>query len=105
MKEIWRPIKGLEGEYEASNFGRVRSIDRFITNPGNPNGGYRQHGKLLSACTAKNGYSVVNIGKRRGTKRPQVGTDGCLNRPQSRKKLRFAFQSDYIINIFRQLCR
>lgn len=68
MKETWRPIKGLEGEYEASNFGRVRSIDRFITNPGNPNGGYRQYGKLLIACAAKNGYNVVNIGKRRGTK-------------------------------------
>lgn len=67
MKEIWRPIKGLEGEYEASNFGRVRSLDRFVKNPGNPNGGYIQHGRLLTVCTAKNGYRVVNVGKRRAT--------------------------------------
>lgn len=30
MKEEWRPIRGYTGYYEASNLGRVRSLDRVI---------------------------------------------------------------------------
>ena len=30
MEEIWKDIPGYEGLYEASNLGRVRSIDRII---------------------------------------------------------------------------
>lgn len=29
--EIWKPVPGWEGLYEASSFGRVRSLDRLIT--------------------------------------------------------------------------
>ena len=29
MQEVWKSIKGFEGIYEVSNFGRVRSIDRI----------------------------------------------------------------------------
>ena len=28
MEEIWRPVKGYEGLYEVSSYGRVRSLDR-----------------------------------------------------------------------------
>ena len=28
MKELWRPITGYKGYYEASNLGRIRSLDR-----------------------------------------------------------------------------
>lgn len=28
--EIWRDIKGLEGKYQVSNEGRVRSLDRIV---------------------------------------------------------------------------
>lgn len=28
--EIWKPIEGFEGIYEVSNFGRVKSIDRYV---------------------------------------------------------------------------
>lgn len=28
--EEWRPVPGLEGEYEASNLGRIRSLDREL---------------------------------------------------------------------------
>lgn len=31
MCEIWKPVKGFEGLYEVSNFGKVRSLDRVIT--------------------------------------------------------------------------
>ncbi len=29
-EEIWRDIKGYEGTYQVSNWGRVRSIDREV---------------------------------------------------------------------------
>lgn len=29
MEEIWKDIKGYEGSYQISSFGRVRSLDRF----------------------------------------------------------------------------
>lgn len=28
--EVWRPVKGYEGYYEASNYGRVKSVDRIV---------------------------------------------------------------------------
>lgn len=28
--EVWKPIKGYEGIYEISNFGRIKSLDRFV---------------------------------------------------------------------------
>ena len=30
MKEVWKPVVGLENRYEVSNFGECRSIDRLI---------------------------------------------------------------------------
>lgn len=30
MKEVWKPVIGYEGVYEASNLGRVRSLSRTI---------------------------------------------------------------------------
>lgn len=32
MEEIWKPIKGYEGLYEVSNFGRVKSLQRKRNN-------------------------------------------------------------------------
>lgn len=29
MQERWKPIPGYEGRYEASNLGRIRSVDRY----------------------------------------------------------------------------
>ena len=33
IKEIWKDIKNYEGEYQISNFGRVRSLDRMVKHP------------------------------------------------------------------------
>lgn len=30
MTEIWRPVVGKEGQYEVSDLGRVRSLDRYV---------------------------------------------------------------------------
>lgn len=31
-EEVWKDIKGFEGRYQISSFGRVRSVDRIIKN-------------------------------------------------------------------------
>lgn len=31
-REIWKDIPGYEGEYQASTLGRIRSLDRYISN-------------------------------------------------------------------------
>ena len=30
MEEEWKDIDGYEGYYQVSNFGRVRSLDRYV---------------------------------------------------------------------------
>lgn len=32
MTEIWKDIKGYEGLYQISNFGRVKSLARYVVN-------------------------------------------------------------------------
>lgn len=59
--EEWRAIPGYEGWYEASDHGRVRSLDRVITQRnGNT---YRLKGKILSPTMSSHGYYGVGIGK------------------------------------------
>ena len=58
MKEVWRAVPGAEGSYQVSNFGRVRSLDRYVEQ-GN-RWGQRvlrfQPGKLLHLKKDKDGY-------------------------------------------------
>lgn len=51
MTEEWRAVLGFEGSYEVSSFGCVRSLP----------GKWRGKGKLLSLCTIKYGYQVVQL--------------------------------------------
>ena len=59
--EIWRDIPGYEGYYQASNLGRVRSLDRFIYHK---NGHYQKSvGKILICVPNKIGYCQVFLCK------------------------------------------
>lgn len=49
INEIWKPIKGFEGFYDVSNFGRVRSL-------------YRKE-KILKSAKDKDGYLIVGLYK------------------------------------------
>lgn len=62
--EEWRPIPGFEGLYEASNHGRVRSIDR-ICEIRMPYGVRRRFykGKVLSGGPHKGGYVLLHLYK------------------------------------------
>ena len=54
MKEIWKPVKGYETFYEVSNKGRVRSLDRVVTNSGifGKNKTFKKKGRILSPRTS-----------------------------------------------------
>lgn len=55
MNEIWKPIKGYEGKYEVSNFGRVKSLERFDRS------GAIIREKILSPKPQKNKYVRVHL--------------------------------------------
>lgn len=62
--EVWRACPGYEGEYEVSNLGRVRSLDRNCPGPG---GKPEFHpGKVLSPFVAKRGgYLCLTLTNRK----------------------------------------
>lgn len=52
MREIWKPIPGLAGKYQASNLGRIRSVKLS---------GSRTQGKVLSSQQEHDGRYRVSI--------------------------------------------
>lgn len=54
--EVWMPVNGLESFYEISNFGGIRSLDRFTRNR---HGIYLKKGRALSPCNDADGYKIV----------------------------------------------
>jgi hypothetical protein len=53
LKEIWKPVIGYEGFYEASNLGNIRSLKRATTS-----------GRVLKQHVNKrNGYCTVSLSK------------------------------------------
>lgn len=61
MNEIWKDVKGLEGMYQVSSYGNVRSLDREIT----CNNGVVKHlkGRDLSLHQSENGYLAGGFNK------------------------------------------
>ena len=60
LNEIWKPIKGYEGLYEVSNFGRIRSLDRWCSNG---RGKQLKKGKILKPQKNRYGYLYINLYK------------------------------------------
>lgn len=61
--EEWRAISGAEGQYEVSNLGRVRSLDRIETRSNGVQ--YHRRGRILKPFKGDAyGHKVVSIGKR-----------------------------------------
>lgn len=59
VKEVWKPVLGYEGLYEVSNFGRGRSLDRYV----NTRFGKRLcRGKIIKP-RIKSGYLQVGLSK------------------------------------------
>ena len=63
MSEIWKPIKGYEGIYEVSSYGRVRSSERTaerLDRYGNISK-YEVKGRIISQWKRKDGYMSVTL--------------------------------------------
>lgn len=61
-KEIWKPIKGYEGIYEASTLGRIKSVDRVIEYSNGIK--HFTKGKILNpSICKKTGYFQVSLCK------------------------------------------
>jgi len=60
MKEIWKDIKGYEGHYQVSNFGRVKSLERTINRDGIRNNMNLKE-KMLEQSTHSKGYKCVKL--------------------------------------------
>lgn len=65
MNEVWKPVPGYGGHYEASSLGRIRSVDRVVVK--RHSGGkimrQRYRGRILSPCvTNELGHMVVHLG-------------------------------------------
>lgn len=61
MQEVWKPVKGYEGYYKVSNFGRVKSLDRYVKHSRNPKHKYLKRGALCSLNDNGNGYLQVHL--------------------------------------------
>ena len=61
MEEIWKDIKGYEGLYQVSNFGRVKTLPRIIRN--SSNGRYYTKEKILKLGKQTTGYLYVCLYK------------------------------------------
>lgn len=68
--EIWRDIPEYEGLYQASNMGRIRSVDRYVNSPYNTKS-FRK-GKVLKPNITRNGYYQICLFKNSKVKKYSV---------------------------------
>ena len=61
QQEIWKPIKGWEGFYEISNFGRIKSLERWYYSKGGRH--IHINERILKACCDSKGYPFVLLSK------------------------------------------
>ena len=64
-KEVWKDIPGYEGYYQASNSGKIRSVDRYVnrTNKFGTTHIKKINGRELSQSFAGKGYMKVTLSK------------------------------------------
>lgn len=58
MQEIWKDIKNYEGQYQISNLGNVRSLDRRVWN-------YNKKGRILKQYSNKGHYLYVSLNSKK----------------------------------------
>lgn len=63
--EIWKDIPGFEGQYQASSLGRIRSLDRYVSQKSRNGVEYSRflQGQLLSITPGPRAYASVKLGK------------------------------------------
>lgn len=64
MAEVWRDIKGYEGLYQVSNLGSVRTVERYVYNPGIlGDGEYRRVPATIRKHNIVRGYHTITLSK------------------------------------------
>ena len=61
MEEIWKDKKDYEGHYQVSNFGRAKSLDRYVKGKGHSL--QFKKGRILKPMKDNNGYLKVKLCK------------------------------------------
>lgn len=59
-KEIWKEVNGFEGQYEVSNKGRIRSVDRLVNQQGRIQ---LYKGCIMSPYVNNSGYLMIRLSK------------------------------------------
>lgn len=88
MSEEWKDIKGYEGLYQVSNWGRVRSLDRAFRDKRNGRKVYK--GKILKQHIRKDGYhelSLCNAGVQKTVKVHQLVLETFTGKKAEKNKL------------------
>lgn len=64
MEEIWKDIKDFEKRYMVSNYGRIKSLSKFVNNnPKSKEIGYYSKEKILKTFDNTKGYKLVKLYK------------------------------------------
>jgi hypothetical protein len=88
MEEIWKEIKGYEGYYQVSTFGRVRTMDRIIIQSfGGQNKKCLYKSKLLKQYIEKEGYPRIAIslnGKVKGFRIHRLVAEAFIPNPENK---------------------
>ena len=95
--EIWEDVKGYEGLYQVSNFGKARSLTRMIATSINNNKIRKQIGRVLSLYKDKGGYPRIQLCALGDIKTKTIHTlvwDAFGDKPRNGRKL----QIDHIDN-------
>lgn len=61
--EIWKPIPEYESHYEASTYGRVRSLNKLVKSGLRHNKTVTKRGRVLKPNKHRDGYLKVTLGK------------------------------------------
>lgn len=61
--EVWKPIPGYEGLYEASSLGRIRSLDKVVRSARSRSGKRTRRGRILQTSVSKSCREHITLWK------------------------------------------
>lgn len=99
MEEVWKQIKGFEGYYEVSNFGNVRSIDRYVYQQGREQ---LYKGVQISPYKINSGYLCVRLSKgnkKKGYLVHRLVAEAFIQNPQSLPQINHKDENKHNNNI------
>ena len=78
--EEWRDIKGYEGHFQVSNYGRIKSLPRYTRN------GSCKYEKILKPGNDKDGYKIIGLrrdGKQKTFRVHRLVAEAFLENPNN----------------------